>query len=297
MDDKRQDNSPDPEAPPRRRPFERGPERGIHADRSHGRPTARPSRFHGTARPEGRPLSRGGRADFNPGNRTEDGQFRPRKPFGERKGPNRFSSKSCQKNKPAIEEAVIKPRIVSDKQITEGKFMGKKIETLDLPKFKTTSRRLREVFFRILGKKVRGRRFLDLRCGVGTLGIEALSRGAGLATFVDRSARMISITRKNLETFEIKVGHTETLEIEAMPFLKRTEKEKRKWDVVFVGISEMDDSEEMLSFLKRGVAVTKGSAVVIEHASALALPERTGRLRRRKIVVQGDVTMTFYEFK
>jgi len=142
-----------------------------------------------------------------------------------------------------------------------------------------------------------GRRFLDLRCGVGTMGIEALSRGAGLVTFVDRSARMISITRKNLETFEIKAGHTETLELEAMPFLKKSEKAKRKWDVVFIGISEVDDSDEMLSFLKRGVAVTKGSAVVIEHASALALPEKTGRLRRRKIVVQGDVTMTFYEFK
>ncbi len=296
MDDKRHPNPSDPEGQPSRRPFERGPQRVSDTDRADHRGPRAP-RAPGSSGFGGRTSGRRTGSGPNPGNRIDDDRHRNRIPGRDNREPGRFTSKPNPKDRSAVEERVNKPRIVSDTQITDGKFMGRKIETVDLPKFKQTSRRLREMFFRILGKKIRGYRFLDMRCGVGTMGLEALSRGAGLVTFVDRSARMISVTKKNLEAFEINQGHTELVEIEAMPFLKRAEKAKRKWDVLFVGLPEADDSEELLSFFKRGVAVTKGSALVIEHSSGLALPERKGRLRRRKIVVQGDVTMTFYEFR
>jgi len=296
MDDKRHPNPSDPEGQPRRRPFERGPERVSDTDRPYHRGPRGP-RPMGSSRFQGHSAARRTGPGPNPGNRIDDDRNRHRGPVRDNRAPGRFTSRPNPRHRPAVDEKVNKPRIVSDTQITDGRFMGKRIEIVDLPKFKQTSRRLREVFFRILGKKVRGFRFLDMRCGVGTMGLEALSRGAGLVTFVDRSARMISVTKKNLEAFEINQGHTEVVEIEAMPFLKRAEKAKRKWDVIFVGIPEADDSDELFSFFKRGVALTKGSALVIEHSTALALPERKGRLRRRKIVVQGDVTMTFYEFR
>jgi 16S rRNA (guanine966-N2)-methyltransferase len=290
MDDKHHRGSADQEGQPSRRPFERGPDRSSLTERPYNR-GPRPPRQGGASRFSGRPVGSG------PGNRLEDPSGRRRPPSRGQNQSGRFSPRPFDRNRPKTEEQIPKPKIVSDRQITEGKFIGKKIETVDLAKFKQTSRRLREVFFRILGKKIRGRRFLDVRCGVGTMGIEALSRGAGLATFVDRSARMIAMTKKNLDSFEIKQGHAELLEIEALPFLIRAEKAKRKWDVVFVGIPDSDDSEELFSYFKRGVSLTKGSALVLEHHSSLALPEKTGRLRRRKIVVQGDVTMTFYEFR
>lgn len=61
-----------------------------------------------------------------------------------------------------------------------------------------TSDKVREALFSILGSRVPGSRFLDLYAGSGAVGIEALSRGAVLATFVESSPEAVRLLRKNL---------------------------------------------------------------------------------------------------
>lgn len=58
--------------------------------------------------------------------------------------------------------------------------------------------RVREALFDILGADIRDARFLDLFCGTGSVGIEALSRGASFALFVDRDRRATATARANL---------------------------------------------------------------------------------------------------
>jgi len=58
-------------------------------------------------------------------------------------------------------------------------------------------------------RKVRAARFLDICAGSGLVGLEAISRGAMLSTFVERSARMCSWIKKNVEQLGLKKGHTE----------------------------------------------------------------------------------------
>jgi 16S rRNA (guanine966-N2)-methyltransferase len=89
------------------------------------------------------------------------------------------------------------------------------------PNVRPTARRIREVMFRILFRRIRAGRFLDLCAGSGMVGIEAISRGAIIATFVERSAKMCSFIKKNLESCEIKEGHGEVVEMEVVPFLKK----------------------------------------------------------------------------
>ena len=60
--------------------------------------------------------------------------------------------------------------------------------------------RIRETLFAILEPRLAGARVLDLFAGAGTLGIEALSRGAAHATFVERAPAAVAVIRKNLET-------------------------------------------------------------------------------------------------
>jgi hypothetical protein len=96
------------------------------------------------------------------------------------------------------------PKIVSDMQVTEGKHRGKYLQSTASPKVRPTSRRIREVMFKILYRRIRARRFLDLCAGCGAVGIEAMSRGALLGTFVERSAKMCSFIRKNMEVCGIK---------------------------------------------------------------------------------------------
>ena len=72
--------------------------------------------------------------------------------------------------------------------------------TLQVPRSVTrpTSDRVREALFSILGDRVRGARVLDLFAGSGALGLEALSRGAVAATFVEQDRRAVDVIRRNL---------------------------------------------------------------------------------------------------
>lgn len=190
-----------------------------------------------------------------------------------------------------------KPRIVSDMQITDGKHRGKYMVSSVSPKMNLTSRRLREVMFRILYRKIRAKRFLDLCAGSGTVGIEAMSRGALLGTFVERSARMVSFIKKNMATCEIKEGHGEVFGMEVVPFLKEMKKRKRCWDVVYFDPPYDADYDEVLKYLSRGTALNLGGTLVIEHHAEMFFPEKIGQLKRWRVVVQGDSALSFFERK
>lgn len=189
------------------------------------------------------------------------------------------------------------PQIVSDLQITDGKHIGKYLKSSDSPKAKLTIRKIREVMFRILLRKVRAGRFLDLCAGAGTMGIEAISRGALIGTFVERSSKMCSFIRKNLEELEIKLGHGEIFELEVVPFLKKMEKRRRYWDVVYYDPPYDADYDEVLEYFKRGVAIRVGGVLVIQHHVEMFFPETMGGLRRWKVVVEGESSISFYERK
>jgi 16S rRNA (guanine(966)-N(2))-methyltransferase RsmD len=220
-----------------------------------------------------------------------NGKFDPRNKFQGKKG---FFPKG-KSNKPWEQEH--KPRIVSDMQVTEGKHRGKYLVSTASPKVKPTARRLREVMFRILYRKIRAKRFLDLCAGSGTVGIEAMSRGALLGTFVERSAKMCSYIKKNLATCGIKEGHGEIHEMEVIPFLKEMKKRKRCWDVVYFDPPYDADYDEVLKFLSRGVALEQGGTLVIEHHAEMFFPEKIGQLRRWRVIVQGDSALSFFERK
>jgi 16S rRNA (guanine966-N2)-methyltransferase len=93
-----------------------------------------------------------------------------------------------------------------------------------------TADHVREAIFNILGP-LDGERVLDLYAGSGALGIEALSRGAAHATFVDSDARAAQAVRSNLEL----VGATDSrvVRASALPFLRRAAEGSERWDLVF----------------------------------------------------------------
>ncbi len=83
-------------------------------------------------------------------------------------------------------------------KITGGEIRGR---TLAAPKnleIRPSSNKVREAIFNIIGQDLSGSRVLDLFSGTGLLGIEALSRGAALALFVDRAKQSLALIEKNL---------------------------------------------------------------------------------------------------
>jgi 16S rRNA (guanine966-N2)-methyltransferase len=94
-----------------------------------------------------------------------------------------------------------------------------------------TSDRVREALFSVLGPSVRDARVLDLYAGSGALGIEALSRGAASAEFVDRSPRAVAAIRANLEALGIDA---EVRWLEARAALRAASARADAYDLVFL---------------------------------------------------------------
>ncbi len=95
------------------------------------------------------------------------------------------------------------------------------------------SDRAREGLFASLGPSVGGARVLDLYAGTGAVGIEALSRGAGEATFVDRSAAAVRAIRENLERTCLE-GRATVIGADVRAFLRRNGKRRGEIDLCFL---------------------------------------------------------------
>ncbi len=217
--------------------------------------------------------------------RPQNAKFQPRGKFP--------PSTKVKKVKPEISTAPI----VSELQITDGQHRSKYLKTTLSPKFRQTSGKVRDAMFRLIYRRVRFARILDLYAGIGTVGFEAISRGALLSTFVERSSKMCDFIKKNMESLEIKQGHGEIVEIEAMPFLKRIEKKKREWDVVFLNPPYDANYDEVLEFLGRGVGIRLRGCLVIEHHAEMFFPETIGCLHRWRVIIEGETSLSFYERK
>ena len=93
-----------------------------------------------------------------------------------------------------------------------------------------TADRVREAIFNLVGS-VEGERVLDLYAGSGALGIEALSRGAAHATFVDSNARAAQAVRSNLD--KLGLEQARVVRAGAPSFLRRAAANGERWDLVF----------------------------------------------------------------
>jgi 16S rRNA (guanine966-N2)-methyltransferase len=88
-------------------------------------------------------------------------------------------------------------------RIVAGSLGGRKVTVTVNPRLRPTPQMVREALFSILGNAVPGRPFLDVFAGTGVVGLEALSRGASAATFVERDFRLVAALEQHLEEFGV----------------------------------------------------------------------------------------------
>ena len=115
-------------------------------------------------------------------------------------------------------------------RVIAGRHKGRRLVAPAGTETRPTSDRVREALFSILGARVVDAEVLDLFAGSGALGIEALSRGAAAATFVDDAPAAISAIRRNLEAVE---GAT-VVRRDALKFLRTASENDRQYDLVFL---------------------------------------------------------------
>ena len=161
-----------------------------------------------------------------------------------------------------------------------------------------TGARVRQTLFDILAPRLPGCRILDAFAGSGAIGLEALSRGARLAVFVDSGTAAIASIRANARALAPLRGEVLALRQDARAALPALAAQGRRFDVVYLDPPyDSDLYEWALAAIDRSDLLAEGGVVVAEHFHKRVLPETIGRLLRRRAVRVGDHVLGFYEME
>ncbi len=158
-----------------------------------------------------------------------------------------------------------------------------------------TADRVREAAFNILTPYLIEALVLDLLAGTGALGIEALSRGAKRATFVDSHHQSIAAIRQNLAHCDFTHKST-IIKKDALAFLRENaDTLTEPFDLVFVDPPyAWGKTPELLGLIGPSVLASAG-LVLVEHAFGDKLPVTVGQLSQTDCRRYGDTELVFYQ--
>ena len=180
-------------------------------------------------------------------------------------------------------------------RIIAGKYRSRVLKRAGKLRLRPTSDRLRETLFNVLGASIEDSLFVDLFAGTGAIGIEALSRGAREAIFIESHAAGVRLIRQNLESLGIRDG-AEVIEADAVRGLENLSARRLAADFVFLDppYENGDDYVRVLDFLDASHLIAPRGLVIVEHRNSMELPERFDRLECSRILEQGDAALSFY---
>ena len=167
-----------------------------------------------------------------------------------------------------------------------------------------TSDRLRETLFNVLAPRFlpapASIRFLDLFAGSGAVGLEALSRGAAHVEFVERSAPALAILRKNLASLQITAGvsiHAASVDT-VLKRMRAAKPAPAPFDIVFLDppydAAEAYHSTLLLLGGECASLLAPQALVIAEHRRKQQLVDLCGKLRRTRLLEQGDAALSFF---
>jgi 16S rRNA (guanine966-N2)-methyltransferase len=176
--------------------------------------------------------------------------------------------------------------------VIAGLWGGRKIKSPP-PAVRPTSAMLRRSLFDILGPTIVGKTVLDLYAGSGSLGLEALSRGAARCDFVERDRRTANVARENLASLagepDSDRGRVHSGAVER--WLERNRQALRESDLILLDPPYGEPGlVEVLTTLARPGNLKDGALVVVERRSD-APPEPTEGLLEVRRVTHGDSTL------
>lgn len=179
-------------------------------------------------------------------------------------------------------------------QIIAGSHRGRKLLERQAQGIRPMRAQVRAALFNILGQQVPGSRFLDLFAGTGSVGLEALSRGAAQAVFIDWSPEAIRLISDNLQALELS-GRARVYHQEGLAALAQLATENEQFDLIFVGPPYGKDlAHRALVALGESALLRRDGLVIVEIFKKEELQEQYGQLRRIELRRYGDNLLVFY---
>ncbi|MFY9554176.1 MAG: 16S rRNA (guanine(966)-N(2))-methyltransferase RsmD [Blastocatellia bacterium] len=183
----------------------------------------------------------------------------------------------------------------SDMRVIGGIHRGRRLRTTGGLAVRPTSDRLRETLFNVLGDRIKGSCFLDICAGSGAVGIEALSRGAGQATFIDRSRASCAVIDANLSTLGLSLEAI-VINRDAAAALNRLDRNSKYFDIVFFDPPYSSAIyDQVMHQLGSRRLLFDGSLVIVEHLAKAPPGAEYGKLRMFRLLKQGESALAFYE--
>jgi len=180
-------------------------------------------------------------------------------------------------------------------RVISGTAKSRKIKVPRIQGTRPTLDNVREALFNILGEVVRGKSIVDLYAGSGSLGIEALSRGAKSVTFVDSNPKCAFVVRDNLKN----LGFSEqavVLNLKAGQAIERFGRSKKRFDIVILD-PPYGMAKKSLNDLAKSDILKTCSFVIVEHYKKEILPEKDRILTHKRTACYGDTCLSFYYVK
>ena len=174
-------------------------------------------------------------------------------------------------------------------RVITGSARGRRLEQLEGNDVRPTTERVKEAVFSIIQFNIEGRRFLDLFAGSGQMGIEALSRGAVRAVFIDSAKESVDIVKRNLHTTKLE-ENARVFRADSISYIKSC---RETFDLVFLdppyGTGLLQQALENIERV-----MSKGGIVICESPVTEDLPEALNEFVKLREYRHGKIKITTY---
>lgn len=180
-------------------------------------------------------------------------------------------------------------------RVISGTAKGRTLKAVPGNKTRPTADKVKEAIFSMIGPYFDGGMVLDLFAGTGGLGIEALSRGAKKAVFVDIERASVEVVKANLTAARL-LDRAEVYRNDAGQAIRLLHKRGLSFDYVFLDPPyRMKDVDLLITGLLDKQLLQDGAIVVVEHDSDYSYADRIGSLSLVKTTHYGETAITIYK--
>lgn len=172
-------------------------------------------------------------------------------------------------------------------RVIGGEFRSRLLKSVPGLDTRPTPDRLREALFNVLAPRIEGAVFADLYAGTGAIGIEALSRGAQRAIFVEQDRAAVRVIRENLDSLRLmpRAVIRQTRVLSAVASLSA--------DIVFLDPPYALEGE--YDIVLERLSARPVPLIVVQHNARRTLADSCGARARVRVLKQGDNCLSFYE--
>jgi 16S rRNA (guanine966-N2)-methyltransferase len=181
-------------------------------------------------------------------------------------------------------------------RIISGIHKGKRLQPFTGKRIRPTSDRLRESIFNILSDRVQFAVVLDIFAGTGALGIEALSRGAVSATFIEKDRAALSILRKNIQSCRLE-DKANIIQWDVLKNLNCIRWATPRFNLVFIDPPYQKDMLRLtLQHVHNSQALKNKACLVVEHGMYEKIPETIEAFQLKDERKYGKTLVSFFEY-